>query len=57
MDKIEKLEEILKAKIGILNRRIERRSGANFHDEDKKIEMLHGEALAYEKVLEILKGL
>lgn len=57
MDKIEKLEGLLKHKIAILERRIERRSGANYHDETKKIEMLHGEALVYEKVLDMLKTL
>ncbi|GED14843.1 hypothetical protein [Aneurinibacillus migulanus] len=52
---VEEIRNELKSKIAVIDKRIERRSGANYHDETKKIEMLHGEALAYEKVLKMLE--
>lgn len=54
LDAIEKVENELKLKIKEIDKRIALRSGPNYHDETKKIDSLHGEALAYEKVLEML---
>lgn len=51
---IKEIRNELKSKISVIDQRIERRRGANFFDETKKIELLHGEALVYENVLKML---
>lgn len=55
LDAIAEIENELKSRITEIDKRIERRDGPNFHDETKKIDLLHGEALAYEKVIELLE--
>lgn len=52
---VEEIRNEIKSKIAVIDKRIERRSGATFFDETEKIELLHGEALAYEKVLKMLE--
>lgn len=54
-DVIMEVRNELKSKIAVIDKRIERRSGATFFDETEKMELLHGEALAYEKVLKMLE--
>lgn len=54
---IQTLEEVLKEKIKKIDERIERLSKPNqYHDQSKRIEMLHGEAYGYEKVIEMING-
>jgi hypothetical protein len=52
---IEELQEKLKEKIKAIDKRIERFSTPSNYDWTKKIENLHGEALAYEKVLKMIE--
>lgn len=53
---IEELEKKLKKKIYNIDKRIERLSQPSFYDQSQKIENLHGEAIAYEKVLQMIKN-
>ena len=48
---ISKLQE----KIKILDDRIERRNGPNYHDESNRVDALNNRALAYEKAIEIIQ--
>ena len=52
---IEELQKQLKEKIKKLDKRVERFEQPSNYDFSKKIERLHGEALAYEKVLEMIE--
>ena len=52
---IEELEKKLKSKIITIDERINRLSQPSFYDQSQKIENLHGEARAYEKVLQMIK--
>ncbi len=53
---IPKLETILKDKIAQIDVRIQRRSEPSFYDQTQNIENLHGEALAYEKIIQLING-
>jgi hypothetical protein len=53
---IEQLRNELKVRIERINKRIERLSAPSFYDQTTKIENLHGEAMAYEKVLKMIEN-
>lgn len=53
---IQELKNALQEKIQKIDERIERLSGPSFYDQTQKIERLHGEALAYGKVLELIES-
>jgi hypothetical protein len=56
-EKCESLVNELKEKIKVIDGRIERLSAPNqYHDQSKRIENLHGEALAFEKVLKMFNS-
>ncbi|MGX5489168.1 hypothetical protein [Bacillus cereus] len=53
---IQELKSVLVEKIKTIDKRIERLSGPSFYDQTQKIENLHGEALAYGKVLKLIES-
>jgi predicted nucleic acid-binding Zn-ribbon protein len=53
---IKELKDILKEKNQQIDVRIKRLSGPSFYDQTQKIENLHGEALAYEKVIKLIEN-
>lgn len=52
---IEELQKRLKEKIEMLDKRIKRFEAPSTYDWSKKIERLHSEASAYEKVLKMIE--
>lgn len=55
MDKgLKELKNVLEEKIKVIDKRIEKRNGPCYFDETKKVENLHSEAYAYEKVIKMI---